>query len=164
MRAADAAKNTADLIEGTVKKIKDFGFYGNARKIEGREVPYYQMLLGGGYDEAGVMRFGLAVQSIPARLAPAAVMRVLDHFQANRLRGREFPPVRAAVQGRDLPRDDRRIRQAGRTVPRDLPGLGRRPGLLAATWAAASARRRINEGGFMFKGFFLIFEKHANYF
>ena len=29
------------------------------------------MLLGGGYDEQGIMRFGLAVQSIPARLAPA---------------------------------------------------------------------------------------------
>jgi sulfite reductase beta subunit-like hemoprotein len=65
--------------------VGDFGFYGNARKIGGREVPYYLMLLGGGYDEEGIMRFGLAVQSIPARLAPAAVKRVLDHFLANRL-------------------------------------------------------------------------------
>ena len=65
--------------------VGDFGFYGNARKIDGREVPYYLMLLGGGYDEEGIMRFGLAVQSIPARLAPAAVKRVLDHFVANRL-------------------------------------------------------------------------------
>jgi len=70
--------------------VADFGFFGNARKIEGREVPYYQMLLGGGYDEEGVMRFGLAVQSIPARLAPAAVLRVLDHFQANRIEGETF--------------------------------------------------------------------------
>jgi sulfite reductase beta subunit-like hemoprotein len=59
--------------------IGDFGFYGNARKIDGREVPYYQMLLGGGFDEDGIMRFGLAVQSMPARLAPEAVTRVLDH-------------------------------------------------------------------------------------
>jgi len=64
--------------------IADFGFYGNARKIDGREVPYYQMLLGGGFDEEGIMRFGLAVQSIPARLAPEAVGRVLDHYIANR--------------------------------------------------------------------------------
>jgi sulfite reductase beta subunit-like hemoprotein len=70
--------------------IADFGFYGNARKIDGRELPYYQMLLGGGYDEKGVMRFGLAVQSIPARLAPEAVARVLDHFVANRLEGETF--------------------------------------------------------------------------
>ncbi|MBZ5621314.1 MAG: nitrite/sulfite reductase [Acidobacteriia bacterium] len=70
--------------------IADFGFYGNARKIDGKEVPYYQMLLGGGYDEQGMMRFGLAVQSIPARLAPAAVTRVVEHFMANRLDGESF--------------------------------------------------------------------------
>jgi sulfite reductase beta subunit-like hemoprotein len=70
--------------------IADLGFYGNARKIDGKEVPYYQMLLGGGYDEQGVMRFGLAIQSIPARLAPTAVARVLDHFIANRKAGETF--------------------------------------------------------------------------
>jgi sulfite reductase beta subunit-like hemoprotein len=70
--------------------IADFGFYGNARKIEGREVPYYQMLLGGGYDSSGMMRFGVAVQSIPARLAPIAVRRVLEHYQANRIDGESF--------------------------------------------------------------------------
>ncbi|MBZ5583362.1 MAG: nitrite/sulfite reductase [Acidobacteriia bacterium] len=64
--------------------ISDLGFYGNARKIEGREIPYYQMLLGGGYDEQGILRFGLTVQSVPARLAPEAVVRVLDHFLAHR--------------------------------------------------------------------------------
>jgi sulfite reductase beta subunit-like hemoprotein len=70
--------------------ISDFGFYGNARKIDGREIPYYQMLLGGGYDRDGVMRFGMAVQSIPARLAPEAVERVLNHYIANRLEGESF--------------------------------------------------------------------------
>ena len=70
--------------------ISDFGFYGNARKIDGKEVPYYQMLLGGGEDETGVMRFGLAVQSIPARLAPQAVQRVLEHFIADRQEGETF--------------------------------------------------------------------------
>ena len=59
--------------------IGDIGFYGNARKIEGREVPYYLMLLGGSQEE-----FGVAVQSLPARLAPVAVERVLEHFKANR--------------------------------------------------------------------------------
>lgn len=70
--------------------IGDFGFYGNARKIDGKEVPYYQMLLGGGYDDTGVMRFGLAVQSIAARLAPEAVHRVLKHYIANRQDGESF--------------------------------------------------------------------------
>jgi sulfite reductase beta subunit-like hemoprotein len=70
--------------------IADLGFYGNARKIEGKEVPYYQMLLGGGYDSSGIMRFGLAIQSIPARLAPIAVRRVLEHYQANRIDSESF--------------------------------------------------------------------------
>jgi sulfite reductase beta subunit-like hemoprotein len=70
--------------------IGDVGFYGNARKIDGKEVPYYQMLLGGGFDEEGVARFGLAVQSVPARLAPAALRRVLDHFIQNRQDGESF--------------------------------------------------------------------------
>jgi sulfite reductase beta subunit-like hemoprotein len=70
--------------------IADFGFYGNARKIGGREVPYYLMMLGGGYDEAGMIKFGLAINSIPARLAPTAVGRVVDHFVANRNPGESF--------------------------------------------------------------------------
>ncbi len=70
--------------------IGDIGFYGNARKIDGKEVPYYQMLLGGGFDEEGVARFGLAIQSVPARLAPAALKRVLDHFIQNRETGESF--------------------------------------------------------------------------
>jgi sulfite reductase beta subunit-like hemoprotein len=70
--------------------IADFGFYGNARKINGKEVPYYQMLLGGGYDDAGMLRFGTAIQSIPARLAPEAVRRVLDHYVANRQKDETF--------------------------------------------------------------------------
>ena len=70
--------------------IGDIGFYGNARKVDGKEIPYYQMLLGGGFDEEGMLRFGLAVQSIPARLAPAAVEKVLDHFLANALPNESF--------------------------------------------------------------------------
>ncbi len=70
--------------------IGDFGFYGNARKIEGREVPYYQMLLGGGYGPDGTMRFALAVQSLPAKSATVAVQRVLEHYTSNRLEGENF--------------------------------------------------------------------------
>ena len=38
--------------------VADLGFYGNARKIDGKEVPYYQMLLGGGYDGQGMIASG----------------------------------------------------------------------------------------------------------
>lgn len=70
--------------------VGDIGFYGNARKIEGKEVPYYQLLLGGGYDEDGSLRYALAIQSIPARLAPVAMAKVLDHYIANRVEGESF--------------------------------------------------------------------------
>jgi sulfite reductase beta subunit-like hemoprotein len=88
--------------------VGDLGFYGNARKIDGKDVPYYQMLLGGGYDEQGLMRFGLAVQSIPARLAPEAVRRVIDHYIAHRQEGETFRQyvVREKVETfRDLTRE-----------------------------------------------------------
>jgi sulfite reductase beta subunit-like hemoprotein len=65
--------------------VGDIGFYGNARKIEGREVPYYLMLLGGTYEQ-----FGMAIQSLPARYAPLAVTRVLEHFKTNRLEDESF--------------------------------------------------------------------------
>jgi sulfite reductase beta subunit-like hemoprotein len=65
--------------------ISDIGFYGNARKIDGKEVPYYLMLLGGTQHE-----FGLAIQSLPARLAPVAVERVLEHYSANYQEGETF--------------------------------------------------------------------------
>jgi sulfite reductase beta subunit-like hemoprotein len=65
--------------------IADIGFYGNARKIDGREVPYYLMLLGGTQHE-----FGVAIQSLPARLVPTAVKRVLDHYKHNRIDGESF--------------------------------------------------------------------------
>ena len=65
--------------------IGDIGFYGNARKINGREVPYYLMLLGGTQHE-----FGVAIQSLPARLVPTAVERVLAHFKEHRVDGESF--------------------------------------------------------------------------
>jgi sulfite reductase beta subunit-like hemoprotein len=68
----------------------DIGFYGNARKIDGREVPYYQMLLGGGPDSNQIYRFGFAIQSLPAKAVPTAVLRVVDHFKQNRVEGEDF--------------------------------------------------------------------------
>jgi sulfite reductase beta subunit-like hemoprotein len=65
--------------------IGDIGFYGNARKINGREVPYYLMLLGGTQHE-----FGVAIQSLPARFVPAAVERVLTHYKAHRAESESF--------------------------------------------------------------------------
>jgi sulfite reductase beta subunit-like hemoprotein len=70
--------------------IADIGFYGNARKIEvpeggKKEVPHYQMMLGGSQHE-----FGVQIMSVPARLAPVAVQRVLAHYKIHRNDGDSF--------------------------------------------------------------------------
>ena len=70
--------------------IGSLGFYGNSRKVDGKEVPFYMMMLGGGYDGEGMLRFGLAISSLPAKLAPVAARRVLDHFIVNREEGESF--------------------------------------------------------------------------
>ncbi len=60
--------------------IADIGLYGNLRKEDGRAVPYYQLLLGGGPDGNGGLRFAAPVRAIPARLVPEAVERVLAQY------------------------------------------------------------------------------------
>lgn len=65
--------------------IGDIGFYGNSRKIDGKEIPHYQLMLGGSTRE-----FALQVQALPARMAPVAVDRILAHYTANRLEGESF--------------------------------------------------------------------------
>ena len=70
--------------------MADFGFFGNSKKMEGREVPYYQMMLGGGLDKDGIMRYAFTTQSIPARLAPVAVRRVLNHYLLDRRKTETF--------------------------------------------------------------------------
>ena len=123
--------------------IGDIGFYGNARKIDGKEIPYYQMLLGGGHDEEGITRFGLAVQSIPARLAPEAVRRVLDHFIANREEGESFRQYVLRHKVETFRADDRTISPSRRrSTPRSIR-TGATPSRTRCNWAAASARRNV---------------------
>jgi len=64
--------------------IGNLGFFGNSRKVQGKEVPYYMFMLGGGYDHEGILRYGLSISSIPAKLAPVAARRVIGHYVANR--------------------------------------------------------------------------------
>ena len=116
--------------------IGDIGFYGNARKIDGKEVPYYLMMLGGTQNE-----FGLAIQSLPARLVPTAVERVLTHFKANRQEGETF---RAYVLRHKV--ETFRKLTADLVKPANLTRRSTRTGatksLILCNWAAASARHK----------------------
>ena len=69
--------------------IADIGFYGNARKIENRQVPYYQLLLGGRVNADGV-RFGRQIMAVPARPIPAILGELLSFYQHDRRPGESF--------------------------------------------------------------------------
>src|SRR5690348_311363 len=69
--------------------IADIGFYGNARKIEDKQAPYYQLLLGGKVSADGV-RFGRQIMAVPARPIPAIIRELLAFYQQNRERGESF--------------------------------------------------------------------------
>ena len=69
--------------------IADIGFYGNARKIENQQAPYYQLLLGGKVNADGV-RFGRQIMALPARPIPAILRELLFFYQQDRGPGESF--------------------------------------------------------------------------
>ncbi|RYE94911.1 MAG: nitrite/sulfite reductase [Myxococcales bacterium] len=69
--------------------IADLGFHGAARKIGGRAMPVYQLHLGGHVDENGAT-FGAQVIKIPSKRVPAAVLRLVELFGAERTADESF--------------------------------------------------------------------------
>jgi sulfite reductase beta subunit-like hemoprotein len=63
--------------------IADIGLYGNARKIGGRQAPYYQLLLGGEVSARGV-RFARQVVPVAAKRIPEALRELLQFFRRDR--------------------------------------------------------------------------------
>ncbi len=69
--------------------IADIGFYGNVRKIDDKQAPYYQLLLGGRVNGDGV-RFGRQIMAVPARPIPAIVRELLAFYQQDRQQNESF--------------------------------------------------------------------------
>ena len=63
--------------------IAGVGFQGSVRKVDGRAVPQYFLMTGGGLDENGA-RFGRTAARIPARRIPEALDRVLAIYRAEK--------------------------------------------------------------------------------
>jgi sulfite reductase (ferredoxin) len=70
--------------------IAGIGLHGVAKTIDGRQVPAYQLHLGGAIGE-GTARIGAALEKIPARRAPAAVASLLRWYGAERASGESLP-------------------------------------------------------------------------
>ena len=69
--------------------IADIGFYGNVRKINEQQAPYYQLLLGGKVDANGV-RFARQIMAVPARPIPTILRELLAFYQQDRQHGETF--------------------------------------------------------------------------
>jgi len=60
--------------------VADIGFFGAARRVKGRLMPYYVLQLGGGVVE-GRTRLAEGNQPVPARRVPALLAELLEAFQ-----------------------------------------------------------------------------------
>ncbi len=69
--------------------IATIGLHGASRRVGGRQVPYYQLLLGGEVRD-GEVTFGRPVMRLPARRVPEAVFRLIALYRAERVEGESF--------------------------------------------------------------------------
>lgn len=66
--------------------VATIGFQGSIRKLDGRAVPQYFVMVGGGATDEGAS-FGRLAAKIPARRAPQAVQRLIELYRRDRAAG-----------------------------------------------------------------------------
>jgi sulfite reductase beta subunit-like hemoprotein len=76
--------------------VSAIGFQGSARKVGGKAVPQYFVLLGGGLGPDGA-RFGRLAAKIPARRVADALDRLVALYRAERRDGEDAPAFFARV-------------------------------------------------------------------
>ncbi len=69
--------------------VGTLGFFGTYRKIGGRNVPHYMMLVGGSTKE-GEAKFGQPVGALPARLVPEAVKKLIGVYKKEKSGAENF--------------------------------------------------------------------------
>lgn len=69
--------------------IATIGLYGAARKVGERQVPFYQLLLGGRTHD-GEVTFARPIMRIPTRQVPEAIFRLVDAYRSERRDGESF--------------------------------------------------------------------------
>lgn len=71
--------------------VAGIGFQGGLRKVGGRPAPQYFVMVGGGFDERGA-HFARLVAKVPARRAPAVVLRLIALWEEHRHEGERIVP------------------------------------------------------------------------
>ncbi|MEE9295532.1 MAG: nitrite/sulfite reductase, partial [Phycisphaerae bacterium] len=69
--------------------VSDIGFYGVNRIIHGFQVPHFQVVLGGQWEENGGS-YGLPIVAIPSKRIPDVLERITDHYLRMRQKGERF--------------------------------------------------------------------------
>jgi sulfite reductase (NADPH) hemoprotein beta-component len=89
--------------------IASIGFQGSVRKLAGRAVPQYFVLVGGGCTDEGVAHFGKVVSKVPVHRLTEAMDRLLDLYRQQRQPDEELgaffrriPPASATEALKDL--------------------------------------------------------------
>src|SRR5687768_1745395 len=89
--------------------IGSIGFQGSVRKLAGRAVPQYFVLVGGGCSDEGTAHFGKVVSKVPVHRLTDALDRLLDLYLAQRQDNEELgaffrriPPAAATEVLKDL--------------------------------------------------------------
>ena len=63
--------------------VCDIGFYGANRTVKGYKIPYFQVVLGGQWEENGGS-YGLPIVAIPSKRIPDALDRITDFYLRQR--------------------------------------------------------------------------------
>jgi sulfite reductase (ferredoxin) len=63
--------------------VADLGFYGVSRNIAGYQVPHFQVILGGKWEDNGGS-YGLPIGAVPSKNIPAVVDRLTERFVRER--------------------------------------------------------------------------------
>ncbi|HEX9889673.1 MAG TPA: nitrite/sulfite reductase [Nitriliruptorales bacterium] len=92
--------------------IADIGFYGNARGVDGRRVPHFQVVLGG-QRQGNAATYGMAVGAVPSKAAPGVVDALTDAYVLGRERTETFQEWSQRLGKREL----RNLLQPFMTVP-----------------------------------------------
>ncbi len=76
--------------------VADIGFYGVSRKVGGRTVPHFQVMLGGQWTE-NAASYGLAIGAVPSKRIPEVVDRITDRYVREREKGESLQGYYARV-------------------------------------------------------------------
>lgn len=104
--------------------IATIGFQGSVRRVAGRPVPQYFVMVGGGTTPAGAT-FARTVAKIPARRIPDALDRLIAYYQREKTDGESAPQFfqRADTKKITLELDDLQRFTAEDAVPLDFVDL-----------------------------------------